>query len=53
MKRTGVILVIAGCFMLVAAILFAFAVGGPAVWILTLLSVLSNTAGITMIRWKV
>lgn len=52
MKTTGIILLMAGCVMLIAAIFLAFAVGGPAVWILTLLSILTNTAGITLLRGK-
>lgn len=51
-KKIGTILLAAGILMLIAAILFAFAIGGGIVFILLISSVIINSVGITLIRGK-
>lgn len=49
-KRIGLITLIAGVALLLAAIIFAFSVGTVAVPILFWASILVNSAGITILR---
>lgn len=51
-KTLAWVLIASGCVALVAAILFAFAVGGGSAFALLLLSVLLNALGVTVIRFK-
>jgi len=49
-KTLAWIFIATGCLALVAGILFALAVGGPAVPILTILSILLNSIGVTLLK---
>lgn len=51
-KKIGFILLAVGIVTLITAIAIAFAVGGRAVPVLTILSILLNSAAITLIRGK-
>lgn len=51
-KKIGIILLVIGIITLITAILFAFAVGGTVVPVLTISSILINSLAITLIRGK-
>lgn len=52
MKRIGTILLAAGIFMLIAAILFAMSTGGLAATILIIGSIILNSAGVMLLTVK-
>lgn len=52
MKRTGTILIAAGIFMLIAAILFAMSTGGIAAAVLIIGSIIANSAGVMLLTAK-
>ena len=49
-KKAGVVLLAVGVFFLAMAILIAFSVGVFAAWVLLIISVFLNTAGIFLLR---
>lgn len=51
-KKIALICMITGVLALMTAILLAFAVGGPAVPVLTISSIVLNALGITLLRGK-
>lgn len=52
MKRTGMILLAVGIFLLIAAILFAMSVGGVLGLILLIGSVAANSAAVMLLMTK-
>ena len=51
-NKIGTLVLVIGIVMLVTGIVFAFTVGTVAVPILVSLSILVNSAGITLMRWR-